>query len=57
MEWLDADVRSLQTALEQTPEILDPVRVNVAFDVGFRVVDDRVDIFTLKAVVADPRIR
>jgi hypothetical protein len=36
VERLDADVGSFQAALQQRPEILDSVRVDVAVDVSFR---------------------
>src|SRR5207248_2602026 len=37
-------VGAAQHALEQGPEILDALRVDVAFDVHLRVVDDAVDV-------------
>src|SRR5579863_1378971 len=37
---IDTHVSSLQSALEQTPEILHTVRMNSAFNVAFQVIDD-----------------
>src|SRR6266436_7198748 len=42
VEWLDADVRSLQSALDQTPEILQPVCVHLPVNVFLRMVDNLV---------------
>ena len=39
MERLDADVGAVQPALEQTPEVLDPVRVNLPVDVLLSMVN------------------
>jgi len=33
MEWLDADVCAVQTALQQAPEIFQPIRLNLAIHV------------------------
>lgn len=41
-ERLDADVRSGEGALQETPEMLDPVRVDVAIHVPFGMVNDLV---------------
>ena len=47
VERLHADVSSLESTLEQGPEILAAVRVDGAIDVGFGVVDDLVDVAAL----------
>ena len=39
MEWLDADVSSFQSALEQTPEVFESVCVNLSFDISFGMVN------------------
>jgi hypothetical protein len=49
MEGLDADVGSFQAALQQRPEILDPVRVDVAVNVLFRVVHELVNVVRIEA--------
>src|SRR5438552_4174197 len=40
MERLNTHVGSLQSALEETPEILKPVGVNLSINVTFRVIDN-----------------
>lgn len=46
VEWLNADVGSIQAALQQTPEILNSIRVDVRPNVGFGVVDDFMDVLS-----------
>lgn len=40
MEWLDTDIGSTEAALEQTPEVLKPIGVNLSANVAFRMVND-----------------
>ena len=56
VERLDADVGALDGPLEQRPEVLDSVGVNLAIDVLLGVVNDAVNVLALKAVVADPGV-
>jgi len=51
MERLDADVSPVQSALQETPEVLHRVRVNVAVHVLYGVVDDCVLVFVLQTVI------
>src|SRR5258708_4351309 len=48
---LDADVGSMQAALEQTPEILHRVRVDIPIHVFDRVIDDSVLVIRSQAVI------
>ena len=40
VEWFNTHVRPVDAALQQTPEILKPVGVNVSVHVGYRVVNN-----------------
>jgi len=51
MKRLYADVGAFDAALQQRPEILNPVRVHVALYVGFRVVYELVNVFRGKASI------
>jgi hypothetical protein len=51
MKWFNADVGPLQTALQQTPEVLHAVSVYIAFHVPFGMVHELVNIIFLKAGV------
>jgi hypothetical protein len=51
VERLDADVGSFQAALQERPEILDSVRVNVAVYVLFRVIHELVNIIRIEASI------
>src|SRR6476469_4844684 len=51
MEGLDRNVRATKTALQQTPEVLQAVRVDLAIDVLFGVVDYVMNIFPLEPEV------
>src|SRR6266852_1303963 len=51
MERLDADVCAFQAALEQRPEILDPVRMDVALDVLLGVIHKLMDVIFIEAGV------
>ena len=52
VERLDADVGTAEGALEQAPEVLQPVGVDPAVDVPDGVVDSLMRIVALQAVVA-----
>jgi len=51
VERLDADVRAAKSALQETPEILNSVGVDIALGVGFGVVDEVMDVVSLKPEV------
>lgn len=51
-----ADVGSVEHALQEAPGILDPVRVDPAVDVGFRVVDRFVNVVRVQALIGRQRI-
>jgi hypothetical protein len=51
MEWLDAYVCSLESALEQTPKVFQSVCVNLAVNVSFRVVDHVVAVIANESVI------
>jgi hypothetical protein len=53
---LHVDVGSLDRALEQAPEVLQSVRVNVPLGVANRVVDDLVNVILIHADVGAERI-
>jgi hypothetical protein len=40
MEWLNAYVGTVDSALQQRPEVFHPVRVNMAVNVLLSVIDD-----------------
>ena len=54
MERLDTNVRASDHALEETPIVLQAVRVDVPFDVRFGVVNDLVRVLAIQAVVGLP---
>src|SRR5271155_3587712 len=57
MEWLDANVGSLQLALEQAPEVFHTVGVNLSINVLFGVVDNLVlESLLLESHVGHERI-
>src|SRR5260370_39884511 len=56
MERFDADIGALKTTLEQRPKILNSVRVDIALNVGFGVVNDLVRIVRFEATVTNPCI-
>jgi len=53
---LDADVRSVQAALKQRPEILQPVGMNLPIDIRFSMVDDTVHVALFHSEVSGMRI-
>jgi hypothetical protein len=56
MERLDAHVCAFQPALQERPEVLDAVRVDVPLNVAFGVVDHLMDIIDRQAVVGTPSV-
>lgn len=57
MERLDAYVCSLQLALDETPEIFQPVRVNAPLNVFFGVVNDlMLEVLVLESLIGHKRI-
>src|SRR5580658_6587371 len=50
MKRLDADIGSLQTAFQETPEVFHPVGMDLPVRVSFSVVDDFVSVF-IQAIV------
>src|ERR1051326_408486 len=55
MERLDTNVRALDGAFQETPEVLQAVRVDRAIDIGFGVVNHFVSVL-VKAVIGLQRI-
>ncbi len=51
MEWLDTDVVYMQSALQETPEILQRIRVNVAIYECYRLADNGVPIVGLQTII------
>jgi hypothetical protein len=56
MEGFDADVGSFQTALQQRPEIFDPIGVHVPAHVLFGMVDHLMNVFSIESGIGNPRI-
>ena len=56
MKWFDANVCAFQSTLEQTPEILQPICVDLSINIAFRVVDNIVPIIFLQPHVRHERI-
>jgi hypothetical protein len=51
MERLDADIGAVQATLQETPEVLHRVRVDVSVHVLYGVIDNRVLVFALQPVI------
>ena len=51
MERLDADIGAVQPALQEAPEVLHAVSVDIAVDVFYRVIDDRVIVIISESVI------
>ena len=51
VEWFDADVRPAQRPLEEAPEVLHPIRMNLAVNVLNGVVDDAMGVKGVQAGV------
>jgi hypothetical protein len=56
VKWFDRDISALETALQETPEILASVRVNLPIRVGLGVVNHLMSKF-IKTVIGLERIR
>ena len=56
VERLDGNIGSLDRALQQRPEVFQPVSVDVPAHVGFGVVDDRVSVGVGQPIVGLERI-
>ena len=56
MERFHADIGSIYPPLQEAPEVLDSVGVDVSVDVGFGVVDHHVDVGFSQATVGPERI-
>src|SRR6266566_7734424 len=56
MERLNRNIRALQTALEQRPEIFHPVCVNKTFNISLRVIDNAANVGIVKTVITTMRI-
>src|SRR5947199_7701379 len=46
MKWLDTNVGSIDTALQQTPEVFQSVGVDCAINVGHRVINNLVGVLS-----------
>src|SRR5580704_7950974 len=57
MEWLDRHVSSAQIALEQAPEVFQPVRVDTAIDVPLRVIHKFMHEAIVQQIVPDSVVR
>ena len=56
MEWFDTNVGSSDAALQQAPEVLESVRVNLPVNVLLGMVNDFVSIFLSQSVIGCQRI-
>ena len=56
VERFDAYIRAIDAALEKTPEVFDPVRVDLAVNVFLSMVDHVVNIVVLHSIVRAKRI-
>src|SRR5260370_912636 len=56
MKRLNANIRSLESAFEQAPEVLQSIRVNAAFGVALCMVNDLVQILVTEFIVRFQRI-
>lgn len=52
VEGFDANIGAAQSALEQAPEVLQPIGMDLAANVGLGVVDELVDVFGLESEVS-----
>src|ERR1035441_9760462 len=51
MEWLNTDVGPVESALQQTPEVLHRICVDVSIHILHRVIDNRVLVFRFQPIV------
>jgi hypothetical protein len=56
MKWLNANMRSFDAPLQETPKVFDAVRVNITARVLFRMVNHLMDVLSIKAIVRPPGI-
>src|SRR5215472_6220150 len=56
MKRFDTDIGALDTALQQAPEVLQSVSVDVPACVGFSVVNHVVDVLGIQSSIGSPRI-
>ena len=57
MERLHGDIRSLQRPLQQALKVLHAIRVNVAFDVLYGVIDNLMDEFWIQSLIRFQGVR
>lgn len=53
MEWLNADIGSLKSALEQAPVVFERIGVDRAADVLHGMVDSLVDVIPIKTLIVE----
>src|SRR5580658_3046273 len=53
MKRFNTHVRTFDRAFQQRPEVLHPVRVNVAVNIAFRMIDYLVGIFVVQAIIRE----
>ncbi len=53
MEWFDTNVASRDAALEQRPEVLKAVSVNLSINVLLRMVNNLVGVFRSQSVIGE----
>lgn len=56
MERFDVHIRSLERPLEQAPEVLKPVRVDVAACIAFQMINNLAVVIVLQGVVRHERV-
>lgn len=56
MKGFDTDIGSADRAFKQAPEVLDAVSMDVAVHVTLSMVNDLVDVFTIKPIVRRERV-
>src|SRR5437867_5652697 len=56
MKRFDADIGSTKAALQETPEVLQPIGVNLAACVGFSVVHEFMEVFIIQPFVTAVRV-
>jgi hypothetical protein len=52
MEWFDSNVSSAKVALQQAPEVLQPIGMNLSVNVPLGVIDELMDISRMELVVS-----
>jgi hypothetical protein len=56
MKWFDADIGSVQAALQKTPEVLQSVRVNLPIHILLGMVDNLMGKVLFQALIRFQRI-